>query len=79
MHHLAIWSSIEPSVSIISACLPLLHPFFKRHAPEAIVDASRAPYGFLPVKAEANDIYHDPKGMSMFLDKVDQYQERVID
>jgi hypothetical protein len=77
MHNLAIWSSIEPSVGIISACLPLLHPFFKRHAPEAIVGANTVPYGLL--RAETDDVYHDPRGMSMYLDKVDKYHERVIE
>jgi hypothetical protein len=77
MHNLAIWSSIEPSVGIISACLPLLHPFFKRHAPEAIVRASTIPYGLL--RPETEDVYHDPRDMSMYLDKVDKYHDRVIE
>lgn len=77
MYRLAIWSCIEPSMGIISACLPLLHPFFKRHAPEAIVGANTVPYGLL--RAETEDIYHDPRGMSMYLDEVDKYHERVIE
>lgn len=77
MHKLAIWSSIEPSVGIISACLPLIHPFFKRHAPEAIVDANTVPYGLL--RAEADNVYHDPRGMSMYVDKVQRYHEQVIE
>lgn len=77
MHHLAIWSSIEPSVGIISACLPVLHPFFKRHSPETIVGANTTPYGLLRI--ETDDIYNDPRGMSMYLDTVDKYHERVID
>jgi hypothetical protein len=77
MHHLAIWSSIEPSVGIISACLPLLHPFFKRHAPEAIVGANSTTYGLMRI--ETDDIYEDPRGLSMYLDKVDKYHERVIE
>jgi len=77
MHHLAIWSSIEPSVGIISACLPLLHPFFKRHAPEAIVDANSAIYGLM--RAKPDGVYHNPRGVSISLDKVDQYHENVIE
>ena len=61
MQRLAIWSSIKPSVSIISLCLPPLHPFFKRHAPEAIVGANTAHYGWVPL--DADDIYHDPTGI----------------
>ena len=36
----AIWSSVEPSVAIITACLPILRPVFRYLMPEALMWSS---------------------------------------
>jgi len=64
-------------MSIISACLPLLHPYFKRHSPEAVVAANRRVYDL--VHAPTEDMYDDPRGLSMYMGKVQNYHENVIE
>ena len=50
---------------------------FKHHAPEAIVGVNSVTYGLM--RAETDGVYHGLRGMSMYLDKVDQYHENVIE
>ena len=60
-------------MGIISACLPLLHPYFKRYSPEAIVRANSAGYGGHDSECG------DPKGFSMYMNHVSDYYEHVIE
>jgi hypothetical protein len=78
-----LWSTIEPCVGIVCACLPLLHPYFKRHSPEAIVGANSAGYGVLSTDRNDRDrvssVYKDPRGFTMYMSRVSEYHENVIE
>ena len=74
---MVLWSTLEPCVGIICACLPLLHPYFKRHSPEAIVGANSAGYGV--IAGGRDSVYKDPRGLSMYMSHVSDYHENVIE
>jgi hypothetical protein len=74
--NLIIWSTLEPCMGIICACLPLLHPYFKRHSPEAIVGANSVGYGVIHGREST---YSDPKGLSVYMSHISDYHENVIE
>jgi len=75
---LIIWSCLEPSLGIACACLPLLHPFFKRHSPETVVGAHSS--GYLSVKTNnPTRVHHSAKDFEEFSERVTQFHENVID
>jgi hypothetical protein len=75
---LIIWSCLEPSLGIACACLPLLHPFFKRHSPEEIVGAHSSGYSSIKANNPAH-VHHSAKDFQEFSDRVTQFHENVID
>jgi hypothetical protein len=78
MADLIIWSCIEPSLGIVCACLPLLHPFFKRHSPEKIVGAYSDGYSSVHTNNPAH-IPHTSKEFEEFSERVAQYHENIIE
>jgi len=74
-----VWAILEPCLGIICTCLPLLHPYFKRHAPEVILGASRSGYGPIELVQPTANVYRDQRDMSLYMDKVHRYHENVIE
>jgi hypothetical protein len=58
-----VWSMLEPCIGIMCICIPLLHPYFKRHSPEDIVGANRPVYG---VPHHTAAVYKDPGALFMY-------------
>jgi hypothetical protein len=73
-----IWSCLEPPLGIACACLPLLHPFFKRHSPEKIVGAHSSGYSGANTNNPAR-VHHSVKDSKEFSGRTTQFHENIID
>ena len=73
-----VWTCIEPCLAIVCACLPLLHPFFKRHSPEKIVGAHSSGYSSVQTNNPARTL-HSAKEFDEYSERVAKFQENVID
>ena len=72
-----VWSTIEPCLGIICICLPLLHPYFRRHAPETIIAAHSAAYKL--VDQPVAKVYSDRGSFGRYESRVQGYHENVIE
>ena len=73
-----VWTCIEPSLGIVCACLPLLHPFFKRHSPEKVVGAHSSGYASVQTNNPAS-VHRNAKDFEDYSARVAHFHENVID
>ncbi|CAG8957345.1 hypothetical protein HYFRA_00010771 [Hymenoscyphus fraxineus] len=57
-YYFLIWTSIEPCMAIIGACLPSCRPIFKHYSPESIVRSIRTAFS-LRSTSSRNEVYAD--------------------
>ena len=72
---LMIWASIEPSLGIISACLPLCYSASKLRSQDAILDANALDYNTMD---SSQTVYTSPEGLPMYAGKFPNQHEDAM-